>query len=194
MSAHADRLPTRKRYLSQPCLILVMGVAGSGKTTLAREILRRLWAVYLDNNHIADAFFPHARHGRAYDKLRPHFYRALYTIVEENLRRGNSILLDVPHVKEMQIREWRQFIRNLAARTKSKIIVIRCRCSETVLYSRLKARAENRDRWKLDHWKEFLTQQPIDSLLFFPHLDVDTERDSAANTRAAIRYILKHSA
>ncbi len=68
-----------------------MGVAGSGKTTLAREILRRLWAVYLDNNHIVDAFFPHTRNGRAYQKLRPHFYQALYTIVEENLKRGNSV-------------------------------------------------------------------------------------------------------
>ncbi len=123
-----------------------MGVAGSGKTTLAKEILRRLCAVYLDNNHIVDAFFPDTRTGRAYEKLRPNFYRVLYNIAEENLKTGNSVLLDVPHVKEMQILKWRRFIKSLAARTNSKLVVIRCRCSEKTLRARLKSRGETRDR------------------------------------------------
>jgi predicted kinase len=169
-----------------------MGVAGTGKTTLAREILRRLWAVYLDNNHIVDAFFLHTRNGRAYEKLRPCFYQALYTIVEENLKTGNSVLLDVPHVKEMQIPRWRRFIKSLTARTKSKLIVIRCRCSENVLRARLQARGEKRDRWKLKRWKQFLKQQPIDIPVPFPHFDVNTENASSKNVTAAIRYIMSH--
>jgi predicted kinase len=193
-SAGASRFTGRKRRLSQPCLILLVGVAGSGKTTLAKEILRRLWAVYLDNNHIADAFFSHTRNGQAYEKLRPCFYQALYTIVEENLRTGNSVLLDVPHVKEIQIPEWRRFIKSLAVRTKSKLIVIRCRCSETVLRARLQARGEKRDRWKLAHWKKFVTQQPIDITPAFSYLDIDTGQDLSTNARAAVRYIMAQSA
>jgi predicted kinase len=171
-----------------------MGVAGTGKTTLAREILRRLWAVYLDNNHIVDAFFLHTRNGRAYEKLRPCFYQALYTIVEENLKTGNSVLLDVPHVKEMQIPKWRRFIKSLAARTKAKLIVIRCRCSENVLRARLQCRGEKRDQWKLKHWKEFSRQQPIDITPAFSYLDIDTGKDLATNARAAVRYIMAQSA
>jgi predicted kinase len=169
-----------------------MGVAGTGKTTLARNILRRLWAVYLDNNHIVDAFCLHTRNGRVYEKLRPHFYQALYTIVEENLKTGNSVLLDVPHVKEMQIPKWRRFIKSLAARTKSKLIVVRCRCSEKELRARLESRGEKRDRWKLQRWKEFLKQQPIDIPVPFPHLNVNTENDSSKSVTAAIRYIMSH--
>jgi predicted kinase len=167
-----------------------MGVAGSGKTTLSREILRQICAVYLDNNHIADAFFPSARIGRNYDKLRPGFYTALYTIVEENLKLGNSVLLDVPHVKEMQNPEWLQFIRIVAARTKAKIIVIRCFCSERVLRARLQSRGEKRDRWKLTHWREFLSQQPIQLSLPLHHLDINTEKNPEANVKAAVRYIM----
>lgn len=166
-----------------------MGVAGSGKTTLAKEILRRLWAVYLDNNHIVDAFFLDTRNGRAYERLRPSFYQALYTIAEENLKTGNSVLLDMPHVKEMQILKWRRFIKSLAARTNSKLVVIRCRCSEKVLRSRLKSRGEKRDRWKLDHWNEFLTEQPIDLRPLFAHLDIDTKMDLSKNVKAALRHI-----
>ena len=188
-SAGLSRLRARKQHLSQPHLILIMGVAGSGKTTLAREILRHLRTVYLDNNHIVDAFFLHARNGRAYEKLRPRFYRALYAITEENLKIGNSVLLDVPHVKEMQMPKWRRFIKSLAGRTKSKLIVIRCRCPERVLRTRLQSRGEKRDRWKLNHWKEFLTQQPIDIAPAFSYLDIDTETDLATNAKVALRHI-----
>jgi predicted kinase len=172
----------------------MMGVAGSGKTTLARAILRHIWAIYLDNNHVVDAFFPDTRSGRNYEKWRPQFYQVLYTIAEENLRAGNSILLDVPHVKEVQIPKWRRFIKRLAARTNSKIIVIRCLCSERVLHSRIRVRAEKRDRWKLAHWKKFLTQQPVKITVPFEHLDIDTELPLSTNIRAAVRYILEHGA
>jgi predicted kinase len=184
----------RRRLHPKASLILVMGVAGSGKTTLAKEILRRLWAVYLDNNHIVDAFFPDSRNGRRYDKLRPCFYKALYTIAEENLERGNSVLLDVPHIKEVGNPEWQCFIKRLAARTNSKLVVIRCLCSERVLRSRLRSRGEKRDRWKLEHWKEFLREQPISTTVCFHHLDIDTEKDLSRNAHAAIRHILKLAA
>ena len=149
--------------------------------------------MYLDNNHIVDAFFPHTRSGRAYKKLRPHFYQALYTIVEENLMRGNSVVLDAPHVKEMQAPGWRRLIKSVAARTKAKLIVVRCRCAERLLRSRLQARGKRRDRWKLDHWKEFLTEQPIDMPMVFSHLDIDTAEDLSSNVKLALRHITGHA-
>lgn len=179
----------QKRAPRRPCLIFVMGVAGSGKSTLSRGILRHIRAVYLDNNHIADAFFPYTRNGSRYEKLRPRFYRALYTITEENLKVGNSVLLDVPHVKEIQTARWRNFIRGLARRTKAKMVVVRCRCSEKTLRARITARGEPRDRWKLAHWKEFLKTQPVDVSIPFPRLDIDTEKNPRYNIRAIARYI-----
>ena len=189
MRESLGRRPPRKTSL-----ILIMGVAGSGKTTLAAEILRRVWAVYLDNNHVVDAFFPHTRIGRDYQRLRPRFYQTLYTIAEVNLKAGNSVLLDAPHVKEMQDSKWRASIKSLASRAKAKIVIIRCFCSEAVLRSRLQARGEARDRWKLAHWEAFLRQQPVKVRLTFPHLDLDTEKNLPANVSTAVRYILSSSA
>jgi len=188
----SNEFTTRKRLLPQPCLILIMGVAGSGKSTLAREILRRIWAVYLDNNYIVDAFFPETRSGRHYEKLRPRFYKTLYTITEENLKLGNSVLLDVPHVKEVQTYKWQAFIKRLVTKTNAKLIVIRCLCSEQNLQSRIRSRGERRDRWKLEHWKEFLRAQPINVPIAFPHLDIDTDKSLSTNRSAAVQYILNH--
>jgi len=148
-----------------------------------------LQAVYLDNNHIADAFFPEARHGKRYEKMRPHFYQALYAIAQANLELGSSVFLDVPHVKEAQAPDWWRFMKTVAKRTHSGLVLIRCACSEEVLRARLIARGEKRDRWKLAHWDEFLRAQPIRVDMPEPHLELDTENPVAQNARAAIRYI-----
>ena len=182
------RAPFR-RMPPRTTLVLVMGVAGSGKTTLAREILRRVWALYLDNNQIVDAFFPRTRSGSRYEKLRPRFYQALYRIVRENLEIGNSVLLDVPHVKEMQDPRWRAFMTDLANRAKARLVTIRCFCPEAVLRLRLRSRGEERDRSKLRHWEQFLREQPLRTIVPFAHLDVDTEQN-AAIVAHAVRYIL----
>jgi predicted kinase len=179
----------KNRTRRRPCLILFMGVAGSGKTTLARAVLQRFSAVYLDNNHIVDAFFPETRNGRAYERLRPAFYRALYRIAEENLKVGNSVLLDVPHVKEVQRAQWRESIKRLVARARATRIVVRCVCSEEALMRRIRSRAERRDRWKLRHWSAFLSEQPIRAPIPWRHLDVDTEKPLEANVGKVLAYM-----
>lgn len=166
-----------------------MGVAGTGKSNLAREILRRVSAVYLDNNFIADAFYPNTRNGPRYTKLRSGFYKALYTISEENLKIGNSVLLDVPHVKEMQSSEWRAFIKGLAQKYQAKLIIIRCFCREETLQARLRARGEARDRWKLKHWRKFLRGEPINAPIPLPHFSLDTDKNLSRTVNDAVQYI-----
>jgi predicted kinase len=181
-----------KYHPQTPLLILVMGVAGSGKSALATGILQRVCAVYLDNNHVADAFYPQTRRGSGYNRLRPAFYKALYTIAAENLRFGSSVLLDVPHVKEIQLEKWRRFITRLAGDRAAQLVVLRCVCSEETLQARLVQRNEERDRWKLGHWRKFLAEQPIEVAVPFTHLSIDTEKSLSVNTRHAVRYIKKN--
>ena len=180
----------RRRHLPRPCLILVMGVAGCGKTTLAQQLVRRLWAVYLDNNHIVDAFFPHTRSGRRYQRLRPRFYQVLYATTEANLRAGNSVLLDAPHVKQVQQENWCDFIAQLVRRNGARLAVIRCFCPEKTLRHRLESRGEKRDRPKFARWRSFLQKEPLRVPVPFPHLDVDTTQNLARNADAATKYVV----
>lgn len=180
-----------RQTLPQTTLILVMGVAGSGKTTMARKILDGVNAVYLDNNFIADAFFPDTRSDAEYLKIRPNLYAALYRITEANLKVGNSVLLDVPHVTQIQERQWQDFLKDLLLCTGARLAVIRCFCSEAELRRRLEARGEPRDQWKLNHWEEFLTREPLQVEIPFEHIELNTEADPGYNLNRALAYLTR---
>lgn len=171
-------------------LILVMGVPGSGKTTLAKSLLQRMVCVYLDNNFVADAFYADSRTDPQYVRLRPRLYNVLYRITEENLEVGNSVLLDVPHVTHVQDPQWCSFIKELADRCNASLIVLRCRCSEECLRTRLSDRGKERDRWKLESWDEFAKREPIDVSIPFDHLDVETDVRTDTSVEQAWTYIL----
>ena len=168
-----------------------MGVAGSGKSELARGILEQISAVYLDNNFLADAFSPGSRSDESYLAIRDSLYAGLYRITGENLRIGNSVLLDAPHIRQAQDPEWCRWIQGLAAEAGAWLRAIRCYCREDVLRQRLEARGEERDRWKLENWHAFLAEQPPRTPIPFPHLDLDTEQPLKTIVEQAISYILK---
>lgn len=185
------RNPKAPVPLSPPRLILVMGVAGSGKSELAKAILEQVWSVYLDNNFLADAFSPESRTDERYLAVREKLYAALYRITKANLLIGNSVLLDAPHIRQVQEPEWCLWIQEFAKDAGAWMRAIRCHCREELLWQRLETRGEKRDRWKLEHWRTFLEEQSPRASIPFPHLEVDTEQPLKANVARALSYILK---
>lgn len=183
--------PKATTPLSPPRLILVMGVAGSGKSDLAKAVLAQVWAVYLDNNFLADAFSPDSRTDERYLTVREKLYAALYRITRENLQIGNSVLIDAPHIRQVQEPEWCLWIQGFAKDAGAWMRAIRCYCREELLYRRLETRSEPRDRWKLDNWQTFLEEQSPRAPIPFPHLELDTEQSMETNVARAVSYILK---
>ncbi len=119
-----------------------------------------------------------------------HRLQVIYRITSENLAVRNSVLLDVPHITHMQKEDWRTFIQELAERNQATLVVIRCRVDEKTLRKRLQDRSEPRDAWKLANWSEFLSREPIDVFIPFPHLDVDISTDPEGTVNDVIRYIV----
>ena len=83
-----------KKIIDQSTLILVMGVPASGKTIIAKRILDKISAVYLDNNFIADAFFQNTRTDPEYVKLRPQLYNVLYNDLDLNKKYINKEVIE----------------------------------------------------------------------------------------------------
>lgn len=178
-----------RRVLARTFLVLLTGVAGAGKSTIARALLACLHAVYLDNNFIADAFFAEIRHGSEYLRIRPRLYKALYRITDENLRVGNSVILDAPHIRQARSQIWYSSMLSMTEEAGAKLLIIRCVAPEQVIKARLEARGEPRDKWKLEHWEAHLRSQPIAGHLPYPHLDLMTHRPVEQTVHESLQYI-----
>jgi len=176
-----------KIVLSQRSLILVMGIAGAGKSTLARALCRRIHLTYLSTDPITDPFFPDTRESPEYHEMRPRIYEAMYRLAEENLSIGNSVLLDAPHLSQMKNPEGIEQIQGLAQKGHAHLSIIRCWCRDEELHRRITARGEQRDLPKLNNWSSFLMDQSI--CIPVDHIEIDMEESLENNLLKVIDYL-----
>jgi predicted kinase len=171
-------------------LILLMGVPGAGKTSIAKRVLQCIAAVYVDNNFFADPFSRESRVDDFYRSVRGRLYEAIYRLTRENLSIGNSVLLDIPHVTHSMDEAWARMILSMIDETGSALRALKCVCSENVLKRRITQRGEARDLWKIENWSQFLKNEPIDFMPPFPSLTINTEKDISKNVAEAVKYII----
>jgi predicted kinase len=170
-------------------LILVMGSAGSGKTTFSQHLVAKLGCVYLSTDLVSDVAFPGDRDSPAYMKARPGIYRAIYNIAFANLRVGNSVLVDAPHVAQIGDPEWRTWVAGEADRFGARLRIIRCFADAETVRRRIEARGEQRDTDKLTNWSEFVRSESVRDAIPLAHIDIDTGQDMDRNLALALQYL-----
>jgi predicted kinase len=170
-------------------LIPVLGSAGSGKTTFSQRLVPELGCVYLNSDIISEAAFPGDRDSPAYLQARPTIYRSLYDLAFANLKLGNSVLIDAPHVGQILDAEWRAWVVSETERLGARLRVILCVTDQDTRRSRLAARGEARDVGRLADWTEFIRNDPFRSPILLPHIEIDTGRDVRGNIALAVDYL-----
>jgi predicted kinase len=170
-------------------LILVLGAAGSGKTTFAQRLVPELGCVYLNSDTISEAAFPGDRDSPEYLKARPIIYRTLYDVAFANLKLGNSVLIDAPHVGHIGDPEWRAWVISEPERLGARLRVIHCVADENTRRSRLEARGEARDAGRLANWADYIASDPFRSPILLPHIEIDTAQDMQRNLALARDYL-----
>ena len=153
--------------MSTPTLTIVIGTAGSGKSTVARRLARRLGAAYRDKDAMSARFVEAALLAAGHDagdresspfyreQLLPLEYDSLLDVAGANLRVGCSVVLDAPFSPYLS---QPSFITSAAERfawPPVDVEVVRVRVAPETLRERLHRRALARDRVKLAHWDEF---------------------------------------
>lgn len=164
---------SNKNMVTKSEFVMVCGLAGSGKTTLAKNLVRSYDAIYLDKDDVQDAFTKE-RSGAFYQIISRPAYQAVYNIAHANLNLGKNVVLVAPFVGPMQNKTWRDYMTYLADDSNSVIKVIWCYADEQTIKERLRSRGCERDLEKLGNWSEFIRREPLKIEIPFDHIEVDT--------------------
>ncbi len=151
-----------------PTACLVVGVAGSGKSLLTGELVRRLAnSVYISKDMVQSPFTSERLTGEEYARVSGPTYHFLVDFVATQLSLAKIPFVDAPfsinHWRRDAYSDWIPPFREAAERHGARLAVIRCLPpSLDVLRDRIAARAYPWDQWKLDNWDEFLAREPLD--------------------------------
>ena len=143
---------------SRPLLIITTGVVGTGKTTVAQALARRLGLVVISSDVIRKqlAGVPLSQH--RFEEMNtgiysPEFsrktYDALFSEAKQVLTEGGSVVLDAAFIRSGE----RQSAKKLAAEAGADFFIVECTLDEAVIKERLAQRLERGSvsdgRWEI---------------------------------------------
>jgi len=130
-------------------LIALGGLPGTGKTTIARELARRLRAVYLRIDSIVQAL----RASGMAEPMNDAGYRVAYRVAEDNLRAGMTVIADSVNPLPITREAWRA----VAARAGVRVVEIEVTCSDAEEHRRrVESRIADIPGSRLPTWQEVL--------------------------------------
>jgi predicted kinase len=159
-------------------LIVLGGLPGTGKTTIARELARQLGAVHLRIDSIEQAL----RDWRPGHSLNDAGYRVAYMVAADNLSISRIVIADSVNPLPVTRDAWVA----VAKRTRTQFVEVEVICSDPDEHRR---RAENRvtdiPGLRLPTWHEIVSREyhPWDR----KHLVVDTARQNVEQSVQMLR-------
>lgn len=153
-----------------PILLLVIGVAGSGKSEVGKKISKEVQYTYLDKDTISRGFTesllmncsptkdPNDRESDYYlQHIRDLEYAVTLEIAIENLRLGNDVLISAPFLKEAKDVDWLNgLLRKFRLKNKVKLKVVLVESDRVTERKRIIQRDAARDLWKLGNWEVYV--------------------------------------
>ena len=134
-------------------LIAFGGLPGTGKTTIAQALARKLAAVYLRIDTLEQAFIAS---GRDQADIGPAGYLVGYAVAGDNLRLGLTVVADSVNSLHVTRSAWRK----VALEAGVRIVEIELICSDTTTHrQRVEGRRADIPGHKLPTWKSVLERQ-----------------------------------
>lgn len=179
-------------------LIIVTGLAGSGKSTLCKQIAEAKSLPYLDYDTLTEPFLqkihnevtPELSYSAFCASWRAESYAVFWNTVAENLRLKINIVASAPCTQEMRNTQFFSLYKRKHNLMNIQIINIHLVPSEARLHALVQSRALNRDAFHLEHWKEFYKTQDIQDPVWDCDIPVPIHFSDAQTPFAATMSIL----
>ncbi|MGO4693296.1 AAA family ATPase [Paenibacillus sp. 2TAB26] len=150
-------------------LVFFVGVAGTGKTTVARKLSARIPAAFLDRDTIGGRFVEAILELNGLDKrdrdsdyykkhLRDLEYDTAKDVCIENLAAGQNVFMISPFTAELKNKQWIEEVVEAAGLTMNEVdvkVVVVTLLDMELQKNRIIGRQTERDQWKLDNWGDF---------------------------------------
>ena len=179
-------LAFRYALRGRPALVIVCGLAGTGKSTVSRRLSYRTGFTVLSSDRIrkrlaglsetarATAAYGAGIYSRSFDRLT---YDTLLAGAREHLRDGRGVIIDATFKRP----EDRRNALDIGAQAGKPVLFVECQTPEREVLRRLRARA-TRDSEVSDATAEIYLNQradfePITEVRAGRHLEIDTSED-----------------
>lgn len=150
-------------------LVFFVGVAGTGKTTVAKEIAVKKQCVFIDRDTVGGRFVEKILEMNGLDindrdssyykeHIRDLEYDAAKDICIENLSVGQDVYMISPFTSELANKNYIKDVINASGKSEQdidvKVVVVTLQDIESQR-KRIEARATVRDSWKLENWDSY---------------------------------------
>ncbi len=165
-----------------PTLIIFGGLPATGKTTIARDLARRLGATYLRIDTIEQVLRDSSTMSRA---INDEGYRVAYAVAEDNLRLGGTVIADSVNPIQLSRDAW----IGVAHRARARAVEVEVICSDPELHrQRVETRSIDIRGLRLPTWEEVISREyePWER----EHIVIDTSGRSVAQSIEEVRNAL----
>lgn len=147
-------------------LIIVASPPACGKTRLSKKIATEFYGcVYLDKDSLIPlskriftvAKKPYNRSSEFFKReIRDYEYDAILNIATEALKYNDTVILNAPFSTELRDGEYMEKLKSRLSRVGARLIVVWINSDEKTCHTNMKRRNSDRDKWKLEHWNEYI--------------------------------------
>ena len=162
-------------------LVMICGLPGTGKSTLAKAVAEKIDAVYLNSDSIRLGMLEEREYT---EEEKKQVYEAMFEKSGEELKKGKNVVLDATFYKK----ELREDAKETADEAGTKIFIIECVTHEDLLKERILKRKKEETESEADFevYKKVKMQfEPIEG----EHLAVDTSMELERQIELVLAYL-----
>ncbi len=168
----------------QPCLIVLSGLPGTGKSHFANELRKRLPLLILESDRLRKVLAPNPRYTRGESHR---LFLACHLLIEEYLLRDRMVLLDATNLTE----DFRQPLYDIAQRVSVPLVLVRLTAPRDVVRRRLSDRGAGMhpSDYSDAGWQIYSRMYPHEEVFDRNHLNVDSSLDISESLDEVVRLV-----